>query len=414
MRLNIFGLGKIGTVMSVLYSSKGHEVIGFDPAPGYFKGVMESSFDSGEPGLGDLIKALNRLPIHSQDLKDMAKSSVSLVIVPTPSLADGSYDCRFVEEVVRQVTYNVEDPQSHLVVIKSTVLPGDLAKIRRNVEEEFGACPELVYNPEFIALGEVVENMRRPDLVLIGSRTSTHAATVEALVRTVVESQPAIERLSIEEAELAKVALNSFITMKITFANVIGSAASRLGSREPSKVLAAIGQDRRVGSRYLSPGIGFGGPCFPRDNRALENALGSLSLPGVLQNSIDSLNELVGESFSKSLEAIFEKQLSSKPSLNFLVIGLSYKVGSPELVESQAIKLAKKASEMEGVTTYYFDPFVRTDEVSTAMPKAIPISSESQLFGQKFDVIFLALPILEPERLALCLGEKGTLVNPWA
>ena len=414
MQINVFGLGKIGTVMSVLYRAKGHAVIGYDPSPAYFKGVLDKSINSGEPGLDELVDALTEKPVHTDDVSQISQSSVSLVIVPTPSDPHGGYDCSYVEAVVRQIALAVKGSSAHLVVVKSTVLPGDLARIRGNVEAEVGHCPPIVYNPEFIALGEVVRNMLNPDLILIGSRNDSEASMVEGLVRSVVANKPAVEKLSIEEAELAKVALNSFITMKIAFANLIGEAAARLGSRQPSRVLEAIGQDRRVGGKYLSPGIGFGGPCFPRDNRALENALERLSLPGYLQKSIDSLNNLVRDAYSENLSQIISSLLQSKPSLTVLILGLSYKSGSPELVESQALELARRTTDIDCVSTYYFDPAVRPDEVARVLPSLIQIISESELFQLKFDVIFLALPILEPERLALCLAEGGILVNPWA
>ena len=139
-----------------------------------------------------------------------------------------------------------------------------------------GACSGLCYNPEFIALGSVVSDMLRPDLLLIGESDTTAGDILERLYDVTCENRPAVQRMNFVNAELTKLAINTFVTTKISYANMLADICERLVGADVDVVTRAVGSDSRIGARYMKGAIGYGGPCFPRDNVALSALARSL------------------------------------------------------------------------------------------------------------------------------------------
>jgi UDPglucose 6-dehydrogenase len=408
--INIFGLGKVGSVMAALYASQGHYVKGYDPNASFFLDLISGAKLSLEPQLNELMLVARKSVEVNPGLNHISEASISLVIVPTPSLDSGGYDVSIVQAVLDTITAELEPDSKHIVVIKSTVLPGDIQKIKQELMKSHGFHPKIVYSPEFIALGEVVQNMQEPSTVLIGSDEQDSGLTAENLMLTVVKNNPEIFHLSIEEAELAKVGLNAYITMKVSFANLLGEAASRLGSTNPVRVLQAIGSDPRVGQKYLKPGIGFGGPCFPRDNKALSVALTDLALPAAMPESTDLVNRFIGKNFAAVILNELDK-CSSMPA-EVLIVGASYKTGSPETTESQALEIARTAEASGKTNLSIFDPLVALEDIRQEISAFHLYRDEESLITKDFDLVFVALPILSQKTLSL-LSKKGRLINPW-
>lgn len=409
--INVFGLGKVGSVMAALYASKGYFVQGFDPAPKFFTDLIGKVSKPIEPGLAVLIDSgEGRVNVNPKTSK-LNQANVSLVIVPTPTNSSGGYELSFLRSSLTTIMTHLLPGSDHTIVIKSTVLPGDVQRLSDELRQEFGFLPSVVYSPEFIALGDVVKNMTNPDLLLIGSSDADAADFIESLSMSILENKPKIWKLGIEEAELAKVALNSYITMKISFANLIGEAAARLGSKSPSRVLQAIGSDPRVGKAYLSPGMGFGGPCFPRDNRALAVSLSDLGLPVELPNSVDQVNRFVETNFTETILNALDAIGNSQARV--LVIGLTYKTGTSETVESQPLKITQSLLKSGVAKIHVFDPNVKDSELKSLLPEATVHREKRELNNQAFDLIFVGLPILNTKELADISGDSK-IINPWA
>lgn len=410
IKVNVFGLGKVGSVMAALYASRGYFVQGYDPAPKFFTELIGKVSEPIEPGLAALIESGEGRFAVNPELRKLDQASISLVIVPTPTNSLGGYDLSFLRSSLNTIMTHLPPESDHTVVIKSTVLPGDVQRLSDELSQKFGFVPSVVYSPEFIALGDVVKNMTNPNLLLIGSQDAIAADLVETITLNVVENKPTIWKLNLEEAELAKVALNSYITMKISFANLIGEAAARLGSKSPSRVLEAIGSDPRVGKAYLSPGMGFGGPCFPRDNRALAVALNDLGLPVELPNSVDQVNRFVESNFTESILTTLGAMGNSQARV--LIIGLTYKTGTSETVESQPLKITQDLL-MSGVAKIHvFDPNVKDSDLKSLVPKATVHRDKRELRDLAFELIFVGLPILSKKELADISGDSK-IINPW-
>src|SRR5207253_1260979 len=181
--------------------------------------------------------------------------------------------------------------------------------------EEFHVC----YNPEFIALGNVINGLLEPDLVLIGESDPQSGAALEELYQNYARNKPRIARMSIISAELTKISVNSYITMKISFTNQLRMIAEQFPKADINMILDAIGTDSRIGKKYLRAGLSFGGPCFPRDNRLLAYAARQVGLQAPLAEASDKTNELTKSDLAEKV-----KQMISAGD-TVLILGISYK-----------------------------------------------------------------------------------------
>ena len=278
MNIGVIGLGKLGCSMFAAFAASGNTVYGYDinkitriNLRNKLKPVEETSLQE------ELNKGFKNYKVVEKASEVIENSEVIYVIVPTPSLEDGTFDTKYLENVIQNLKDVNCSCKDKLLVITSTVLPGDtrsnlISKLRdeNNQISKINFC----YSPEFIALGSVLHDLKNPDFLLVGEESLYSANNHIAAMMTIVNDQNIpIRRMSIESAEMAKIAINSYITSKISFANAIGLTADSIENCCSNDVLSAIGSDSRIGNKYLSKGLGFGGPCFPRDNRAIQQVI---------------------------------------------------------------------------------------------------------------------------------------------
>jgi UDPglucose 6-dehydrogenase len=192
----------------------------------------------------------------------------------------------------------------------------------------------LCYNPEFIALGSVVHDMLFPDVVLIGESDTEAGDRLAAISARLCENKPAVCRMSMINAEITKLAINTFVTTKISYANMLGEICERLPGADAVTVAAAIGMDSRIGSKYLRPSVGYGGPCFPRDNLAFVTLAAKLGARADLSAATDGLNRYQVERLLQRLSGL------ATPPASIGILGLSYKPHTPVVEESFGVALA--------------------------------------------------------------------------
>ena len=188
-----------------------------------------------------------------------------------------------------------EEAGYHLVVVHSTTMPGSVGgPIRQRLERASGrkVGPQigLCYNPEFIALGDVINGLLHPDFILIGESDKKAGDILEGIYRKVVGPQANVARMNFVNAELTKISVNTYVTMKISFANMLGEICDRLEGADVSVVADAIGRDTRIGKKYLKPAVGYGGPCFPRDTIAFGRVAHLVGSTADLALSTDTIN----------------------------------------------------------------------------------------------------------------------------
>ncbi len=342
MQIAIVGLGKLGLCTAACFAAHGHKVVGVERDRAVVAALAERRCPIAEPGLPELLAAAwPNLSVTTEMTEAVAASDAALIIVPTPSQPDGRFDNQYVLAALRQMAPAIRKKNAFYVIdVVSTVMPGSCETVFRPLlEQEIGGvCGQdfgLIYNPEFIAIGSVIRNFLHPDLVLIGESDSRSGAFMEELYRTTCESTPQISRMTLVNAEVTKLALNCYVTMKISFANELASLCERIPGADVDRVAGALGADSRVGRKYLTGGLGFGGPCFPRDNQAFQACGREFGYDVRLSPGVVEINRNVVKRLTEEVLRGVER---SRP---VAILGLPYKTDTHLLDESQSMQLAE-------------------------------------------------------------------------
>jgi UDPglucose 6-dehydrogenase len=341
--LSVFGLGKLGSCIAATLAARGFEVLGVDIDPVKVEKMNAGESPVEEPLLADTIQVGRKRLRATSDHRQAAETDASFFIPPSPSLPDGSFSNEYLLKAMQPLAKAIRaaGTKGHLFVCNSTTTPGavDSALIPMLEEatqwrcgEDFGFC----YNPEFIALGNVINGLLEPDLVLIGESDPASGSALEEMYRAYNRNQPRIARMSIISAELTKISVNSYITMKISFTNQLRMIADRFAKADIHQILDAIGSDSRIGKKYLRAGMSYGGPCFPRDNRLLAFAARQLGLQAPLAEAADRANELTKADLLAKVESMVSK------TEIVVVLGLSYKPDTYIVEESAGLYLAEQ------------------------------------------------------------------------
>jgi UDPglucose 6-dehydrogenase len=356
MKISVIGLGKLGAPLAAVLASKGFPVVGTDLNPALVDAVNAGRAPVDEPRLQELItENRERLRATTDAKAAVAETDVTFVIVPTPSGSDGRFMNTALVEAMQTVGSGLRRKSSyHVVAITSTVMPGSTGgEIRaalevhsgRRVGDNLGLC----YNPEFIALGTVVRDMLSPDMILIGESDGRAGEILERIYERSCDNKPAIRRMNFVNAELTKIAVNTYVTTKISYANMLADICDRLPGADVDAVTQAVGADSRIGAKYLRGAIGYGGPCFPRDNVAFASLARSLGARADLADATDTMNRYQVERVLGALHS----RLHGGGTVG--ILGLSYKPDTAVVEQSQGVMLANRLAE-EGHPVVAFDP----------------------------------------------------------
>lgn len=356
--ISVFGLGKLGCSMLACFALKGWRVIGVDIIKDVVDQVGNGHSPVYEPDVEELLQAnRNRISATLDTREALLNSDISFIIVPTPSSQDGSFSTEYVEIAIAEIGSILREKSTyHTVVVTSTVLPGDMQKIKRLLErtskkvcgQDFGLC----YNPDFIALGSIVHDFLNPDMILIGESDSQAGDILESIHKELVDSHPNIHRMNFYNAELSKIALNSYCTLKITFANKLAELCEAMPEGDANVVAQAIGDDSRIGRKYFRGGLSYGGPCFPRDNRAIANAALRYGVDMPLARLTDTINN---EQKNIRIPQRIISLLEERDNPSIAVLGCTYKKDTSLTEESAVIPIIKALCE-SGFTVKVYDP----------------------------------------------------------
>ena len=309
----------------------GYEVIVSDIRTAYVSELNNRRIETNEPEVEYLLKEAKNFKATTDNKEVIEECDIIFTLVATPSLEDGSYDISSVAAVVDELE-KVDGINGKSFIVGCTTNPGDC----KRWEERLSDCGvDVYYNPEFIAQGSIVKDLINADMVLIGGE-GHHRSELEQIYYGIQgpRKKPSIHFMSITAAELVKLAVNCYLTTKISYANMVGEVMISSGMEdEVDNVLGAIGADSRVGSKYLKYGYGFGGPCLPRDNRAFAAFANKLGMKYNLGETTDNFNN----EHSKFLKDYFIKQ--NKDNIPFCFDYISYKKGTDILTESQQYRL---------------------------------------------------------------------------
>ena len=367
MKIGLIGAGRLGICLALLIEKAGYEVLASDTRSDYIRNLQLKKYSGSEPRVSDLLATANNIEFTVLNERVIDECDVIFTLVATPSLEDGSYDVSAVDDVVSDILKFGWENKNSLTgksfVVGCTTNPGDCDRFQEKLSE---VGMNVYYNPEFIAQGSIVDDLENADMVLIGG-SGTHGALLEEIYHKIQVTEPSIHHMSTKAAELTKVALNCFLTTKISYANMIGEvlALSKMES-EIDTVLKAIGSDSRVGNKYLGFGFGFGGPCFPRDNRAFAAYAKSVGVEYDIGTTTDNFNN-AHAGFVK--EYVLYQNHSKLP---FCFRYLTYKPGTDILTESQQYRLCLDLLN-EGCKVYCIDDTLKEQLDDRIIFTAAPI-----------------------------------------
>jgi len=391
--ISVFGIGKLGFPIVACFASKGYRVIGYDLNPETIKAVNERQPLIYEPGLAELLEQPGDLSATSDYMFAVENSEITFIIVPTPSQENGSFSTKYVEAAAEQIAEGIKDKKNyHLVVLTSTVLPGAtegrikslLEKVSgKKCSQDFGLC----YSPEFIALGSIIRDVLNPDVILIGESDPKSGELLAGVYQTVCENKPPIVRTAIQNAELAKISLNAYVTMKISFANVLSELCERIPGGDAEAVSQMLGYDSRIGRKYLSGALAFGGPCFPRDNKAFAFFAKQIGCEARLAHATDKENEHQNE----RIVALVRQKIGQVKGKRITILGLTYKPDTDVIEESVAIKIAD-ALYKEGANLSVFDPAGMENARKVLGEKSVIYTGSARECLKDADFCILATP----------------------
>ena len=341
MNASVIGIGKLGLCFALTIEKCGYNVIGVDTSQEYVDLINKKALKSSEPDVETFLQASKNFTATTSLEKAVEHSNILFVVVATPSLENGRYDHSQVDTLVANLeSLGKQDKEKHFIVC-CTTMPGYCESIKERLND---LNYTVSYNPEFIAQGTILKNQAYPDMVLIGEGSREAGDIIQTIYEKHTLNEPRICRMSPTEAEIAKISLNCFLTTKIAYANMIGDIVISAGG-DPKKVLAAIGEDSRIGPKYLGYGYGYGGPCFPRDNRALAIYAKDLGIDALISIASD-------ESNTDHLDYQVKNFIENNDKQKEIVFDyITYKPESTLLVESQqlafAVEIAKNGFKIK-------------------------------------------------------------------
>lgn len=356
MRISVFGLGKLGAPLAAVLAAKGFDVVCVDINESAVEAVNAGRPPVDEAGLKETMqKAEGRLTATVDAPRAVAETDMTFLVVPTPSLADGRFSLKYVLEAADAVGAGLARKAAfHLVVLTSTVMPGDTmgrvwpaleAASGKTCGRDFGLC----YNPEFVALGSVIRDTLRPDFVLIGESDEGSGQMLAQVYQHLCENSPPVARMNLVNAELAKLSVNTFVTTRISYANMLAQLCERLPGADVDVVTSALGLDGRIGRKYLRGAVSYGGPCFPRDNLAFIRLARDFGADPAIAEATEKMNRLQRD----HLYDITTRCLP--PGGTAGILGLSYKPETGVVEGSPSIELARRLLE-RGFAVVGYDP----------------------------------------------------------
>lgn len=391
--ISVFGIGKLGFPIAACFAHKGYRVIGVDVDPKVIEAVNERRPLIYEPGLAELLEESGDLSATGDYRSAIENTDMTFIVVPTPSQKDGSFSTKYVESAADQIATGLKNKSNfHIVVLTSTVLPGATEGVVKPLLEkisgkkcgrDFGLC----YSPEFIALGSVIRDFMNPDVILIGESDPRSGESLEKVYQTVCENNPPVVRTTIYNAELAKISLNAFVTMKISFANTLAELCERIPGGDSEAVSRLLGFDSRIGRKYLSGALAYGGPCFPRDNKAFASVARRVGCKARLAEATDAENEHQNE----RIVALVKQKIGEVADKSIAILGLTYKPDTDVIEESAAIKIASTLLQ-EGARLSVYDPAAMKNARRILGEKNVRYAGSAKECLQGTDFCILATP----------------------
>lgn len=334
--ITVLGIGRLGLGLSLLIEKAGYNVLGVDINEQYIKQLNNKIFKTKEPDYENLLQNSKNFKAILDLNEGLNYSDIIFIMVQTPNSGGNKfYDHSIVSNLLQKI--NERKVENKHIIIGCTLMPKYIDEVGSFLLSD---CKNttLSYNPEFIAQGEIIKGFLNPDMVLIGTYSQELGERLREIYSKIVKTQPKYCIITPLEAEITKITINGFITTKLSFANMISDVCDNIGANK-DKVLDSIGSDSRIGNKYFRPGYSFGGPCFPRDTRALALFVDQNNINNELLLSTTKYNNLHSE--------FLTKKLIDEGKEEYIIENVCYKEDSkiPIIEESAKLQIAKRLIE---------------------------------------------------------------------
>ena len=330
MKIGVIGAGRLGICFALLCERAGYDVLVSDIREDYVNDLNAKKISTNEPEVEDLLRISKNFRATTNNKEVIEECDLIYTLVATPSLEDGSYDVSAVWDVVEDLK---DVTKKKYFVVGCTTNPGDCDAFQKYLPRNV----HVMYNPEFIAQGSIISDLKQADMVLLGVDPTLEdhvVKDIKTLYQKIQTTRAIVSVMSPKSAEITKIAVNCFLTTKISYANMLDDVLHKSGcGDETTAVLRAIGTDSRIGGKYLNYGLGYGGPCLPRDNRAFAHFAQKVGLEYNLGYVTDGFNNEHAQTVADYWE---EMNKDRKP---FYFEYISYKKGTDIITESQQYRL---------------------------------------------------------------------------
>lgn len=343
MKINLIGLGKLGYPMSLFLSSSGYKIQCFDINSSIYEKIKGDNYLNHEENISDFTEYNNNLFYYDSIQSSFAETDISFITVPTPSKIDGSFSLDIVKLILDDLAVYLKNnninKNPYLINICSTVSPYSCDRelipyLENKYNLKEGVDFVLIYSPYFVALGSVIKTLLNPDFVLIGTRNKDKINNLLNIYNSIYSKDVKFKVLSLKEAEITKIFVNTFLTLKISFSNYVQLLSYEDKELSTSRILDAIGEDKRIGKAFLKPGLPYGGPCLPRDNNAVINFANKIDVECSLNKSIEFVNNYFISTLYEQIKYLLENNIK-----NISFIGLGYRANTDCMEGSVALKL---------------------------------------------------------------------------
>ncbi len=352
MRISVIGTGYVGLVTGTCLAETGNNVLCVDIDESKVKKMEKGEVPIYEPHLDVLfrrnIKA-NRLNFTTSLSKGLEHGDIIFLALPTPEDDDGSADLSYVLGVAENIGKQLTDYK--VIVDKSTVPVGTSDKVKEVISKHTNVEFDVVSNPEFLREGYAVDDFLKPERIVVGSDSKRASDLMEKLYKPFVRSGNPIIFMDEKSAELTKYAANAFLATKITFMNEIANFCEKVGA-DVDKVRVGMGTDSRIGKRFLFPGIGYGGSCFPKDVKALNKSGNDIGYSFDILKAVIQVNDEQKTKLIPRIQSYFSNDLISK---TIAIWGLSFKPETDDIREAPSLYMIQELLEM-GAKINVFDP----------------------------------------------------------
>jgi len=352
MKVCVIGTGYVGLVVGTCLAEMGNDVICVDNDEEKLKQLYQGIIPIYEPGLEELINAnvsKNRLTFTSDVKNAVENSLVCFIAVGTPQDEDGSADLQYVQQVAKLIGQSIK--QYTVIVDKSTVPVGTADMVEKIIKEQTDVEFDVVSNPEFLKQGEAVNDFLKPDRVVIGSNSPRATEIMQELYAPFLRTGNPVIVMDVKSAEMTKYAANSFLAVKISYANEIANICEKVGANA-EMVRIGMSADKRIGSQFLFSGLGYGGSCLPKDIKALTKTAMDNNCDYSLLKAADDINKRQLKLFVDKIVKVFGEDLSSK---TITVWGLAFKPKTNDMREAPAITIINDLLQ-RGAKIQAYDP----------------------------------------------------------